>query len=135
MFLLVILGTHLELIAEVGGDATVFYSTHILDDVERVSDSVVMINHGAVVAQGPLMEILEPNGRDYVVVTRGEKDDFSERLSHEAWVTRFAARRRGSVDHWRIHTEDDPDAGDIAASFAPPPPSGGVVRAQTYAAP
>ncbi|MEM7147710.1 MAG: penicillin-binding transpeptidase domain-containing protein [Verrucomicrobiota bacterium] len=31
--------------------------------------------------------------------------------------------------------EDDPDAGNIAASFAPPPPSGGYVQSQTYAAP
>lgn len=98
----------LDLIAEVAEDATVFYSTHILDDVERVSDSVVMVNHGAVVAQGPLREILEPKGRDYVVVTRGDTGAFSDRLSHEPWVASFAARQRGSVDQWRIRTQDEP---------------------------
>ena len=100
----------LELIAEVGQHATVFYSTHILDDVERVSDSVVMVNHGAVIAQGRLMEILEPRGRDYVVVTRGDTEGLSERLSREPWITSFASRQRGSVDEWRVHTEDDPAA-------------------------
>ena len=48
----------LDLIDEIRAEATVFYSTHILDDVERVSDTVVMISRGAVVAQGDLGEIL-----------------------------------------------------------------------------
>ena len=33
--------------------ATIFYSTHILDDVQRVSDTVAILNHGQLVAQAP----------------------------------------------------------------------------------
>jgi ABC-2 type transport system ATP-binding protein len=37
---------------------TIFYSTHILDDVQRVSDTVVILNKGKLVAQGTIEEVL-----------------------------------------------------------------------------
>ena len=42
--------------------ATIFYSTHILDDVQRVSDTVAILNHGELVAQAPVAELLSNNG-------------------------------------------------------------------------
>src|SRR3712207_6456261 len=38
---------------------TIFYSTHILDDVQRVSDSVAILNHGRLVAQAPIEQLLK----------------------------------------------------------------------------
>ena len=35
------------------GDVTVFYSTHILDDVQRVSDHVAILDHGRLVTAAP----------------------------------------------------------------------------------
>ncbi len=37
---------------------TIFYSTHILDDVQRVSDTVAIMNQGKLVAQAPIEELL-----------------------------------------------------------------------------
>ncbi len=37
---------------------TIFYSTHILDDVQRVSDAVAILNHGKLVALAPIEELL-----------------------------------------------------------------------------
>ena len=37
---------------------TIFYCTHILDDVQRVSDSVAILNHGEMVAQGSIEALL-----------------------------------------------------------------------------
>jgi len=96
----------IDLIADVGRDKTVFYSTHILDDVEQVSDSVVMVNHGTVVAQGPLSSILQATGQDYVVGLRGDTADLKGRVSSQPWVSGLITRSRGSLEEWRIQVSD-----------------------------
>ena len=47
----------LELMARIKGEVTVFYSTHILDDVERVADHVAVLHHGEVLAVGTADEV------------------------------------------------------------------------------
>lgn len=96
----------LDLIAEIGGETTVFYSTHILDDVERVSDTVVMINGGRSIAQGPLDSILETTGSEYSVRLRGATEGTLAMLTAEPWVENVDARRRGEVEQWRIRVAD-----------------------------
>ncbi len=102
----------LDLIAEIGGDTTVFYSTHILDDVERVSDTVVMINNGRAVAAGPLDSILEASNSDYFVRLRGETKGTLARLTAESWVQNVDARRRGEVEQWNVRVTDSAVAAD-----------------------
>jgi ABC-2 type transport system ATP-binding protein len=102
----------LDLIAEIGGDTTVFYSTHILDDVERVSDTVVMINDGRAIAQGPLDSILETPESDYAVRLRGETEGTLARLMAEPWVQNVDARRRGEVEQWTVRVSDSAAAAD-----------------------
>lgn len=96
----------IDLIAGIGGETTVFYSTHILDDVERVSDSVVMLNHGKVVASGPLSSVLEVTGQDYVVGLRGDTTELHTRLTAQPWVSSVVARDRGSVQQWQVQVSD-----------------------------
>jgi ABC-2 type transport system ATP-binding protein len=48
----------LELMQELRGETTVFYSTHILDDVQRVSDHVAIIDHGRLVKAAPTHALL-----------------------------------------------------------------------------
>jgi ABC-2 type transport system ATP-binding protein len=40
---------------------TVLFSSHLLDEVERVADHVTMINHGRIVLSGPLDAIKQSN--------------------------------------------------------------------------
>ncbi len=49
----------LELIGSLRGKCTVFMSTHILEDVERVCDTVGIINHGHMIVEAPQAELLE----------------------------------------------------------------------------
>ncbi len=42
---------------------TVLFSSHLLDEVERVADHVAMLHHGRVQLQGPLSEILQSHRR------------------------------------------------------------------------
>ena len=49
----------LELIGQLGSQSTVFMSTHILQDVERVCDTVAILNHGKLVVEAPQAELLD----------------------------------------------------------------------------
>jgi ABC-2 type transport system ATP-binding protein len=48
----------LEVMERLRKHTTIFYSTHILDDVQRVSDTVVILNHGQLVAHAPIEELM-----------------------------------------------------------------------------
>jgi ABC-2 type transport system ATP-binding protein len=49
----------LEMIGRLRTQCTVFMSTHILQDVERVCDTVAIINHGRLVVEAPQAELLD----------------------------------------------------------------------------
>lgn len=46
-----------DLMAKLRGKMTIMFSTHIIDDIERVSDMVVIINKGKKVADGTVAEL------------------------------------------------------------------------------
>jgi ABC-2 type transport system ATP-binding protein len=48
----------LALIADMRGSATVFFSTHVLDDVERICDRVGILDRGRLAAEAPLDDLL-----------------------------------------------------------------------------
>ena len=65
----------LDLMEGLRGQATIFYSTHILDDVQRVSDHVAILDQGRLVRAAPTQELLGSFTRDRVrVVVRGVSD-------------------------------------------------------------
>ena len=48
----------LDLMLELKGETTVFYSTHILDDVQRVSDHVAILDQGRLIKAAPTQALL-----------------------------------------------------------------------------
>ena len=60
---------------ELRGEVTVFYSTHILDDVERVSDHVAILDGGRLVRSAPTAELLASFDQDQLRVVIGGADD------------------------------------------------------------
>jgi ABC-2 type transport system ATP-binding protein len=65
----------LDLMRELRGEVTVFYSTHILDDVERVSDHVAILDGGRLVRSAPTVELLSSFDQDQLRVVIGGADD------------------------------------------------------------
>jgi ABC-2 type transport system ATP-binding protein len=65
----------LELMRDLRGEATVFYSTHILDDVQRVSDHVAILDHGRLVRAAPTAALLASFTQDRLRVVIGGADD------------------------------------------------------------
>ena len=71
---------------------TIFYSTHILEDVQRVSDAVAILNHGQLVAQAPIEQLLNGSGATvYAVTVKGDADAIRARIAREPWVTSVTA--------------------------------------------
>jgi ABC-2 type transport system ATP-binding protein len=103
----------IDLIDEVRGNMTVFYSTHLLDDVQRVSDAVAVIGRGRTLAQGPIGEILGSPTGTYTAVLRGGTDGLGDRLRSEPWVESVDEVRRGELEEWTIRLGDETAAGRL----------------------
>ena len=65
----------LDLMRELRGEVTVFYSTHILDDVQRVSDHVAILDAGRLVRSAPTDELPRSFEQDRLRVVVGGADD------------------------------------------------------------
>lgn len=80
----------LEVMARLRKHATVFYSTHILDDVQRVSDTVAILNRGELVASGPIQALLAgPGEAVFSVSIDGQIETAKATLMATGWVSRI----------------------------------------------
>jgi ABC-2 type transport system ATP-binding protein len=59
----------LDLMSQLKGETTVFYSTHILDDVERVSDRVAILDQGRLVREAATSDLLASFTLDQLRIT------------------------------------------------------------------
>lgn len=59
----------LELMRDLRGETTVFYSTHILEDVQRLSDFVAILNQGQLIVTAPTEQLLNSFNRGSLRVT------------------------------------------------------------------
>ena len=82
---------------------TIFYSTHILDDVQQVSDTVAILNHGRLVTQGPIDTLLNGNGRTIFSATlRGDTHNLYQTISRQPWVENITSLPQNGVTRWQI---------------------------------
>lgn len=103
----------LEVMERIKKHATIFYSTHILDDVQRVSDTVAILNHGKLVAQAPIEELLAGSrGTVYSLGIEGEADQAQERIRSQAWVTDIDVVTGDGGTTWQIEVTDEAAAKD-----------------------
>jgi len=103
----------LEVMERIKKHATIFYSTHILDDVQRVSDTVAILNHGKLVAQAPIEELLAGSrGTVYSLGIEGEAEQAQERIRSQAWVTDIEVVTGDGETTWQIEVTDEAVAKD-----------------------
>lgn len=87
---------------------TIFYSTHILDDVQQVSDTVAILNHGRLVTQGPIAALLNGNGRTLFHVTlAGNSNGLYQIVSQQPWVEQVEVVYQNGVTQWQIEVNDE----------------------------
>jgi ABC-2 type transport system ATP-binding protein len=100
----------LALIADLRGEATVVFSTHVLSDVERICDRVAILDRGRLATEGPLEALLAAHARPiYRLVPAPGQDDrvavLLDRLRAAPWAT------DASTEHGYLRvTVSDPGA-------------------------
>ena len=97
----------LEVMSKLRKYTTVFYSTHILDDVQRVSDTVVILNKGQLVAQGPIEELLAGSeGVVYMIHLKGDVDSALKQVKSEPWVSGVKTGQHNGETTWQMSVTD-----------------------------
>ncbi len=88
--------------------ATIFYSTHILDDVQRVSDRVVILNQGRLISQGPIEELLAgSDGTVFRLQTTGKIERARQRVTNQPWVSSVNINAVNGLTEWRVGVSEE----------------------------
>jgi ABC-2 type transport system ATP-binding protein len=97
----------LEVMSRLRKYATIFYSTHILDDVQRVSDTVVILNKGKLVAQGPIEELLAGSeGVIYIIHLKGEVELALNLIQSLPWISGVKTNQSNEESIWQVSVTD-----------------------------
>ena len=108
----------LEVMSRIRKYATIFYCTHILDDVQRVSDQVAILNQGELITQAPIGELLSGTGETvYSVTLRGDADSVLDSVQSQPWISGIEVSRRGEQTVWEVSVTDAEMAEDQLLSL------------------
>jgi ABC-2 type transport system ATP-binding protein len=104
------MGRHdvLEVMERLRKYTTIFYSTHILDDVQRVSDAVAILNRGELVAQAPIEALLAGSDEtSYVLTIEGDANEAYTRVAGQAWVSGIQVTPGAEQTTWQVAVTDE----------------------------
>lgn len=87
----------LDMIAALKGTATVFFSTHILADAERVCDEVAILDRGRVLAHASVDEIRSEASSKVAIEAEGDLDALERAIAGASWC-RSAARAGARIE-------------------------------------
>jgi len=82
----------LNMVEALRGASTVVFSSHILDDVQQVCDTVGILKEGHLVYEGTLDQLVRNAGHEaaYAVRIRGNGEQLVELLKSYGWVSRVS---------------------------------------------
>ncbi len=104
----------LEVMERLRRHTTIFYSTHILSDVQRVSDTVAILNKGQLIAQAPIDQLLAggSGATIYVMALKGDPTEVQQRVAAQPWVSSIRATPGDSHIDWQVAVTDENAAED-----------------------
>jgi ABC-2 type transport system ATP-binding protein len=87
---------------------TIFYSTHILDDVQRVSDTVCILNRGKLIALAPIEQLMAGSGEIiYDLNTQGEVEPLKALVAEQSWVKYVNVANVNGHHAWEVSIVDE----------------------------
>lgn len=89
---------------------TVFYSTHILDDVQQVSDTVAILNNGRLVTQGSIDALLGGGKTIYTIELKGDAGSAYRTVAQQPWVEQIDVAYENGVANWQVSVTDETTA-------------------------
>jgi ABC-2 type transport system ATP-binding protein len=103
----------LDVMSRIRKHATIFYCTHILDDVQRVSDQVAIVNQGELVTQASIEELLAGTGDViYSITLKGDAQSAYTQIHQQPWVSGIEASQEGEQTTWQVSVTDEAAAKD-----------------------
>ncbi len=97
----------LEVMSRLRKYSTIFYSTHILDDVQRVSDTVAILNKGALVAEGAIKDLLAGSeGVVYQIRVRGNVEAAQAKVISQPWVSGVTTSQENGETNLQVRVTD-----------------------------
>jgi ABC-2 type transport system ATP-binding protein len=85
----------LDVISALAGRTTVFFSSHILEDVERICDRVAILDHGRILLESSIGELLSTPTSQRVTIELGspaEAETLAQLLHGEPWARQIDRR-------------------------------------------
>ncbi len=99
----------LEVMERLRKHTTIFYSTHILSDVQRVSDTVAILKKGQLVAEAPIETLLAGSGgMVYSIVVKGQSNGLQADLASLPWVSSVSSvPGNNGRTTWQVNVTDE----------------------------
>jgi ABC-2 type transport system ATP-binding protein len=99
----------LEVMERLRKHTTIFYSTHILSDVQRVSDTVAILKKGQLIAEAPIETLLAGSGGAvYSIVVKGQSNGLQADLSSLPWVSSVSSvPGNNGRTTWQVNVTDE----------------------------
>ncbi|MCT9868229.1 ABC transporter ATP-binding protein [Paenarthrobacter aurescens] len=89
----------LDFIGALRGKTTVFFSTHILSDVERICDSVAILDKGRVLAQSTMEELRSRRGQRRILIDVSEgAEALAGVFGQQDWAVSVQPGPRGEIE-------------------------------------
>jgi len=90
----------LKVIEKLKLNRTILFSTHILSDVDRICDDVVIINHGKLIVSKPLAELKSEYATPILEIEFvSDASEIAKLVSSEKWVKRLE-QNSNSIKIW-----------------------------------
>ncbi|MGA8040334.1 MAG: ABC transporter ATP-binding protein [Acidimicrobiia bacterium] len=97
----------LEVMERLRAYTTIFYSTHILDDVQRVSDRVAILDEGKLVASARTEDLLDGDTATFELSIRGDERAVATAIEAQPWVSDVKVVQHESMAIFSIHVTDE----------------------------
>jgi ABC-2 type transport system ATP-binding protein len=108
----------LEVMSRIRKYATIFYCTHILDDAQRISDQVAIVNQGELITQTSVDELLAGTGDvTYSVTLKGDAGSVYPQISQLPWVAGIKSGQEDGHTIWQVSVTDEAAAKDQLLSL------------------
>jgi ABC-2 type transport system ATP-binding protein len=89
----------LDMLASLRGRTTVFFSTHILADVDRVCDTVAILDHGRLVVRAAIEELkTRYRSHKLVLEVSDGADALATEIGAQRWATAVIRAKNGAIE-------------------------------------
>jgi len=108
----------LEVMSRLRKYATIFYCTHILDDAQRISDQVAIVNEGELITQTSIEDLLVGTGDlVYSVTLKGDTQSAYTQVTQQSWVSGIETSQENGHATWHLSVTDEAAAEDQLMSL------------------